>query len=43
MKVIFAAVNASRVVVQIRPEKNSGLGGIWTYDLSAIGAVLKLS
>ena len=30
----------SWAVVQIRPDKNSGLHGIWTYDLYDTGAVL---
>ena len=33
MKAIFALMNTTWVVVKIRPEKNSGLYGIWTHDL----------
>ena len=40
MKAIFAAMNTTWAVVKIRPEKNSGLYGIWTHDLCDTGAVL---
>ena len=40
MKAIYAVMNTSGAVVKIRPEKNSGLYGIWTYDLCDTGAVL---
>ena len=40
MKVIFAVMNTDYAVVKIRPEKNSGLYRIWTYDLYDTGAVL---
>ena len=33
MEVILAAMNTTEVVVEIRPEKNSGQYGIWTHDL----------
>ena len=33
-------MNTTEVVVEIRPEKNSGPHGIWTYDLYDTGAVL---
>ena len=38
-------MNTTELVVEIRPEKqNSGLYGIWTYDLCDTGSVLyKLS
>ena len=32
MKAIFAVMNTTWAVVKIRPEKNSGLYGIWTHD-----------
>ena len=32
--------STSWAVVKIRPEKNSGLYGIWTHDLCDTGAVL---
>ena len=31
-------MNTTRLVVEIRPEKNSGPYGIWTHDLCDIGA-----
>ena len=40
MKAIFAVMNTTRAVVKIRPEKNSGLYGIWIHDLCNTGAVL---
>ena len=40
MKAIYAVMNTSEAVVKIRPEKNSGLYGIWTHDLCDTGAVL---
>ena len=33
-------MNTTELVVEIRPEKNSGSYGIWTHDLRDIGAVL---
>ena len=33
LKAIFALMNTNQAVVKIRPEKNSGLYGIWTHDL----------
>ena len=33
-------MNATERVVEIRPEKNSGLYGIWTHDLCDTGALL---
>ena len=33
MKIILAVMNTTWAVVKIRPEKNSALYGIWTYDL----------
>ena len=33
LKAIFALMNTTQAVVKIRPEKNSGLYGIWTHDL----------
>ena len=39
MKVIFAVINTTWAVVKIRPEKNSGLYGIWTHDLCNTAAV----
>ena len=32
-------MNTTKLVVEIRPEKNSGLYGIWTHDLCNTGAV----
>ena len=40
MKAIFAVMNATRTEVKTRPEKNSGLCGIWTHDLCDTSAVL---
>ena len=40
MKAIYEVMNTSGAVVKIRPEKNSGLYGIWTHDLCDTGAVL---
>ena len=31
-------MNTTELVVEIRPEKNSGPYGIWTHDLCDIGA-----
>ena len=39
-KAIFAIMSTTLAVVKTRPEKNSGLYGIWTYDLWDTGAVL---
>ena len=36
MEASFAVMNTTQVVVKIRPEKNLGLYGIWTYDLCDI-------
>ena len=33
MKAIFGVMNTTWAAVKIRPESNSGLYGIWTYDL----------
>ena len=33
-------MNTTELVVEIRPEKNSGPYGIWTHDLCDTGAVL---
>ena len=33
-------MNATKLVAEIRPEKNSGLYGIWTHDLCDTGAAL---
>ena len=30
-------MNTTELVVEIRPEKNSGLYGIWTHDLCNTG------
>ena len=38
MKVILAVMSTTWAVVKIRPEKNSGLYGIWTHDLCDTGA-----
>ena len=35
---IFAVMNTTQAVVKIRPEKNTGLYGIWTPDLCDSGA-----
>ena len=40
MKAIFAVMNNTQIVVKRRPEKNSGLYGIWTHDLCDTSAVL---
>ena len=40
MKVILAVMCTTWAVVKIRPEKNSGLYGIWTHDLCDTGAAL---
>ena len=40
MKAIFAVINTTWAVVKIRPEKNSGLYGIWTHDHCDTSAVL---
>ena len=40
MKAIFTVMNTIWAVVKIRPEKNSGLYGIWTHDLCDTVAVL---
>ena len=34
MKAILAVMNTTKLVVKIRPEKNSGPYGNWTHDLS---------
>ena len=39
---ILAVMNTNELVVEIRPEKNSGLYRIWTYDLCDTGAALWL-
>ena len=31
-------MNTTELVVEIRPDKNSGLYGIWTHDLCNTGA-----
>ena len=33
-------MNTIELVVEIRPEKNSGQNGIWTHDLCDTGAAL---
>ena len=33
-------MNTTELVVEIRPEKNSGLQEIWTHDLYNTGAAL---
>ena len=40
MKAIFAVMNTTQAVVKEGLKKNSGLYGIWTYDLCDIGALL---
>ena len=30
---LTVAVNTTKAVVKLKPEKNSGLNGIWTHDL----------
>ena len=40
MKATLAVMNTTQIVVKRRPEKNSGLYGIWTHDLCNTGAVL---
>ena len=39
LKAIFAVMNTTWAVVRIRPEKKSGLYGIWSHDLCDTGAV----
>ena len=44
IQAILAAMNTTELVVEMRPEKNSGAYGIWTHDLCDTGAALyKLS
>ena len=40
MEAIFAVMNTTQAVVKRRPEKISGLYGIWTHDLCDTGAAL---
>ena len=40
MKAIFAVMNTTQAVVKEGLKKNSGLYGIWTYDLCDTGALL---
>ena len=37
---IIAVMHTTWAVVELKPEKNSGLNGIWTQDLFDTGAVL---
>ena len=37
---VILAMCTTEAVVKIRPEKNSGQYGIWTYDLCDTGAAL---
>ena len=37
---ILAVMNITELVVEIKPERNSGLYGIWTHDLCDTSAVL---
>ena len=39
MKAMFAVMNTSKAEVKIRPEKNSGLYGIWIHGLCNTSAV----
>ena len=39
MKAVFAVMNTSKAEVKIRPEKNSGLYGIWIHGLCNTSAV----
>ena len=39
-KLIIAVSHTTKVVVKLKPEKNSDLNGIRTHDLCDIGAVL---
>ena len=39
IQAIFVVMDATKAVVKIRPEKNSGLCGILTHDLCDTGAV----
>ena len=32
IELILAVMNTAELVVEIRPEKNSGLYGIWTHE-----------
>ena len=38
MRTIFAVMNTTWAVVKIRPEKNSGLYGIWTGIVEVMGS-----
>ena len=38
MESILAVINTTELVVEIRPEKNSGPYGIWTHDHCDTGA-----
>ena len=40
MEAIFAVMNTTWAAMKLRPESNSGVYGIWTYDLCDIGEVL---
>ena len=40
MKVILAVMYTTCPVVKIRPEKNSGLYGVWTHGLCDTGALV---
>ena len=40
IEAILTVMNTTELVVEIRPEKNSGLSGIWTHDLCNTGAAL---
>ena len=40
IEAILAVMNTTELVIEIRPKKNSGLYGIWTYDLCDTSAAL---
>ena len=40
LRLIIAVIHTTWAVVKFKPEKNSGLNGIWTHDLCDTGAVL---
>ena len=42
MKAIFAVMNTTWAVVEIRPEKNSGLYRIWTHDCNTVAVLHQL-
>ena len=41
IELILAVMNTAELVVEIRPEKNSGLYGIWTHENNILATILK--